>query len=161
MRMRTNIEPGDIGYIVYLHGILYAQEYELDHTFEAYVAVGLGGFVKSFDERKDRLWLAEDDGQIVGSVAIAGLPDRTAQLRWFLVHPTARGKGLGHLLLSEALAFCRERDFGSVFLWTISELTTAAHLYQLSGFRPTDQKDHVIWGGPRTEQRYDLILEVT
>ena len=159
MQMRTNIEPGDIGYIIYLHGILYAQEYQLDHTFEGYVAAGLGEFVKSFDERKDRLWLAEDGEQIVGSIAIAGLPDLTAQLRSFLVHPSARSKGLGRSLLSEALAFCRERDFGSVFLWTINELNAAAHLYQQSGFRPTEQKEHVIWGDARTEQRYDLIFE--
>src|SRR5882724_925971 len=111
MQLRTTISPGDIGYIIYLHGILYAQEYDLDHTFEGYVAAGLGEFAKSYDERKDRLWLAETEERIVGSIAITGLPDHSAQLRWFLVHPEARGNGLGRELLAEALQFCRDRGF--------------------------------------------------
>ena len=159
MIVRSNIKPGDIGYLVYLHGILYAQEYDLDFTFEGYVAAGLGEFAKSYDEGKDRLWIAEADGRVVGSIAIAGLPDQTAQLRWFLVHPEVRGKGLGRKLLSEALAFCRERGFRSVFLWTISELKEAAHLYRQAGFQRTEQKTHIIWGGTRTEERYDLSLQ--
>lgn len=158
MLIRTNIEPGDIGYVIYLHGILYAQEYGLDHTFEGYVAAGLGEFAKSFDGRKDRLWLAETGGRIVGSVAIVGLAGRTAQLRWFLVHPDARGGGLGRKLLREALAFCREREYGSVFLWTISELKAAAYLYGEAGFHRTKQKTCELWGGARTEERYDLLL---
>ena len=158
MLIRTNIEPGDIGYVVYLHGILYAGEYGLDHTFEGYVAAGLGEFAKSVDGRKDRLWLAEKEGRIVGSVAIVGLAGGTAQLRWFLVHPDARGGGLGRELLREALAFCRERGYGSVFLWTISELKAAAHLYAEAGFQRTEQKTHELWGAARTEERYDLHL---
>ena len=87
MIIRTDIRPGDIGYLIYLHGIVYAREYHLDYTFEGYVAAGLGEFAKSFDERKDRLWVAEDDNRIVGSIAIVGREDRSAQLRWFLVDP--------------------------------------------------------------------------
>jgi len=158
MQIRTNIKSGDIGYVISLHGILYAREYDLDYTFEGYVAAGLGEFAKSYDERKDRLWLAETDGRIVGSIAIAGLIEKTAQLRWFLVHPEARGNGLGRKLLCEALEFCREREFRSVFLWTISDLKAASHLYRQMRFRRTEQKTHEIWGGLRTEERYDLLL---
>ena len=158
MRIRTDIRPGDIGYIVYLHGMLYAREYNLDHTFEGYVASGLGEFAKSFDERKDRLWIAEESGRIVGSIAIAGQADHTAQLRWFLVHPEARGSGLGARLLRDALEFCRSSEFSSVFLWTLSDLKAAAHLYQQAGFHRTEQKTHEIWGAMRTEERYDLAL---
>src|SRR5688572_26297783 len=122
MQLRTSIEPGDIGRLIFLHGTLYAEEFGLDHTFEAYVASPLGEFIKSFDERKDRLWIAEDDRQFAGSIAIAGLPDQIAQLRCFLVHPQARGRGLGRTLLDEALAFCRESKMMSVFLWTFNEL---------------------------------------
>lgn len=157
MVIRTDIRPGDIGRVVSLHGVLYAREYGLDHTFEGYVAAGLGEFAASFDARKDRLWLAETGERIVGSVAIVGLPDGTAQLRWFLVHPDARG-GLGRGLLRGALAFCRERGYRSVFLWTISELKAAAHLYAEAGFRLTEQKTHELWGGARTEERYDLVF---
>src|SRR5258705_12616014 len=102
MQIRTNIQPGDIGYIIHLHGNLYAREYNLDHTFEGYVASGMGEFAKSFDELKDCLWLAEDGGGIVGSIAIAGQSYRSAQLRWFLVAPQARGCGLGGRLLRAA-----------------------------------------------------------
>lgn len=158
MLIRTETKPGDIGYIIYLHGVIYAQEYRLDHTFEGYVASGLGEFTKSFDASNDRLWLAEESERIVGSIAIAGQADLTAQLRWFLIHPEARGGGLGACLLRNALEFCRGREFRSVFLWTLSDLKTAAHLYQQAGFRRTDQKTHEIWGAVRTEERYELAL---
>jgi ribosomal protein S18 acetylase RimI-like enzyme len=161
MQIRTNIRPGDIGHIIHLHGTFYAEEHNLDHTFEGYVASGMGEFAKAFDERKDRLWLAEDGGRIVGSIAIAGHTDRTAQLRWFLVAPQARGCGLGSRLLRAALDFCREREFGFVFLWTLSDLKAAAHLYQRAGFSRTEQKTREIWGGTRTEERYDLILQTS
>lgn len=95
MPIRTDIRPGDIGYIISLHGVLYAREYDLDHTFEGYVAAGLGEFAKSYDERRDRLWIAEEGGRIVGSIAIVGSKGGVAQLRWFLVDPKARGSGLG------------------------------------------------------------------
>jgi ribosomal protein S18 acetylase RimI-like enzyme len=158
MLIRTEIKPGDIGYIIRLHGVLYAQEYNLDHTFEGYVAAGLGNFAKSFDERHDCLWLAEEGGRIVGSIAIAGQVDFTAQLRWFLVDPEARGCGLGARLLRDAVTFCRDRNCRSVFLWTLSDLKAAAHLYQQAGFWRTEQKTHEIWGATRTEERYDLAL---
>ena len=158
MNIRTDIRPGDIGYLIYLHGVLYAREYNLDHTFEGYVAAGLGEFAKSYDERRDRLWLAEESGRIVGSIAIVGQEDGTAQLRWFLVDPEARGSGLGRRLVREALEFCRELGFQSIFLWTLGGLNAAAHLYGEAGFQLTEQKRHEIWGSVRTEERYDLTL---
>lgn len=141
-----------------LHGLIYSRECNLDLAFEGYVAAGLGAFVTSFDVCKDRLWLAEANGDLVGSVAIVGVAGRAAQLRWYLVHPDARGAGLGRTLLQEALAFCRERKFESVFLWTISELKTAAHLYRDAGFTLTEEKTHEVWRALRTEHRYDLLL---
>src|SRR5215207_1483136 len=109
MLIRTDIRPGDIGRVVEMHGGLYAREYGLDRTFEGYVAAGLGEFAVGFDGSKDRLWLAEEEGgRLVGSVAIAGHDGVTAQLRWFLARPEARGSGLGGRLLSEAVEFCRE-----------------------------------------------------
>jgi GNAT superfamily N-acetyltransferase len=158
MPIRTDIRPGDIGRVVEMHGELYAREYGLDHTFEGYVAAGLGEFAVGFDGGRDRLWLAEEGGRLVGSVAIAGRDGGTAQLRWFLVRPEARGAGLGGGLLGEAVGFCRERGFHSVFLWTISELKAAAHLYRRAGFAPAERTTHDIWGAPHTEERYDLEL---
>ena len=156
--IRTGLQPGDIGCIIYLHGVLYAQEYELDRTFEGDVAIRFGEFAKIYDARKDYFAVAELDGKIVGSIVINGLSDENAQLRWFLVHPDARGRGLGHQLIDGAIAFCRERSFKKLTLWTISELKAAAHLYRQAGFKVTREETHEIWGATRTEQEYELIL---
>ena len=158
MTIRTDLKPGDIGYIIYLHGTLYAQEYDLDQTFEGDVAIRMGEFAKTYDSRKDYFAIAELDGKIVGSIVINGLSDESAQVRWFLVHPDARGRGLGHQLIDSAIAFCRERGFKEIGLWTISELKAAAHLYRQAGFVVTREETHEIWGATRTEQEYELIL---
>jgi ribosomal protein S18 acetylase RimI-like enzyme len=157
-QIRTDLRPGDIGYLTYLHGVLYAREYGWDYTFDGYVAESLARFVLSYDPGKDRLWLVEIDGRIVGSIGIAGHVDAQAQLRWFLVHPASRGRGLGRTLLVEALRFCRERKFLSVFLWTVSDLKAATHLYRLYGFEKTEEKTHPLWGTVITEERYELTL---
>ena len=159
MQIRRNFHPGDVGAVVQLHGVLYAKEFSLDHTFEGHVAAGLGEFAKQYDPNKDLFAVAEDNGHIVGSIAIMGLPDQTAQLRWFLLDPSIRGAGLGKRMLTEALDFCRQQHFKSVCLWTISELKAAAHLYRAAGFTVTEEKTYDFWGGIRTEQRYDLNLE--
>ncbi|HEX6284704.1 MAG TPA: GNAT family N-acetyltransferase [Pyrinomonadaceae bacterium] len=158
MNIRTELRPGDIGYIIYLHGTLYAQEYALDQTFEGDVAIRMGEFAKTYDPSKDYAAVAELEGRIAGAVFINGLSDERAQLRWFLVHPDARGRGLGRQLIEGAIAFCRERGFAKVSLWTISELKAAAHLYRQAGFVITREETHEIWGASRTEQEYELIL---
>ena len=159
IQLRSSLEPGDIGYITYLHGILYAKEYQWDHTFEGYVADSLAKFALSYDACKDRLWIAEMGNQIVGCIGIVGHSDSEAQLRWFLVHPTYRGQGLGHKLLNEAVQFCREHGFKSIFLWTVSDLEAATRLYQSAGFRKTEEKTHRIWGHTITEERYDMSFD--
>jgi N-acetylglutamate synthase-like GNAT family acetyltransferase len=156
--LRSDLKPGDIGAVVSLHGTLYAAEYHLDHTFEGYVAAGVAEFAISYNPDKDRLWIAEMDGKMVGCIAIVGRPDAQAQLRWFLVHPDSRGQGLGGRLLSEAIQFCRQHGFKSIYLWTISNLKSAAHLYQSAGFDQTEEKTHELWGQMLTEERYDLSL---
>src|SRR5689334_627166 len=106
MHIQTGLRPGVLGYVIYLHGSLYAKEYYLDHTFEGEVAAKLGEFAKQYDPEKDYFAVAEEDGQIVGSIAIHGLGEGRALLRWFLLHPSARGKGLGKRLFNDALDFC-------------------------------------------------------
>ncbi|HKZ94474.1 MAG TPA: GNAT family N-acetyltransferase [Candidatus Bathyarchaeia archaeon] len=156
--IRHHIEPGDIGYVTYLHGILYARECAYDQTFEAYVAVGLAEFVQSFSPDKDRIWLAATNGRIIGSIAIVGHSKTTAQLRWFLVHPDYRGLGIGKELLEDAIQFCKERKYKTIFLWTTSELKEAGHLYACFGFKKTEEKTRKIWGKRVTEERYELHL---
>lgn len=158
-KLRHHVKPGDIGYLTYLHGVLYAKEYGYDQTFEAYVARGLAEFVQSFSAKKDRIWLAETDGRIIGSIATVGHSKVDAQLRWFLVHSDYRGLGIGKELLEEALRFCKERKYETIFLWTTSELMIAGHLYTHFGFGKTEEKTHEIWGKRITEERYDLHLQ--
>jgi len=157
-KIRHQIKPGDIGYLTYLHAILYAKECGYDQTFEAYVAGGLAEFVQSFSPDRDRIWLAEANGRIIGSIAIVGHTEVDAQLRWFLVHPDYRGLGIGKRLLKDALQFCKDRKYNTVFLWTASELMEAGLLYTRFGFRKTEEKAHEIWGKRVTEERYDLHL---
>ncbi len=156
--LRSNLQPGDIGAVVSLHGSLYATEYHLDHTFEGYVAAGLAEFAISYHPDKDRLWIAEQDGKMAGCIAIVSRPEAQAQLRWFLVHPDYRGQGLGRRLLGEAIQFCRECRAKSIYLWTIRNLRSAVHLYQSVGFHKTEEKTHELWGQVLTEERYEMSL---
>lgn len=157
LTIRTNLKPGDFGAIVYLHGTIYGQEHEFDPTFEAYVAGPLSEFVLSASTQ-ERLWIAEEDGRIVGCIAIVAASHSTAQLRWFLVVPTARGMGLGKQLLNEAIRFSKGCGYSSVILWTVSTLNVAAHLYQSAGFRKVEEKLGRMWGVDVVEEKYELRL---
>jgi len=156
--MRHFLRPGDIGYLTYLHGTVYARECGYNIEFEAYVASGLAKFTQFFKQGKDRIWLVEVKNHIVGSIAIVGRSRQQAQLRWFFVHPDHRGRGIGRKLLTEALRFSKRRKYKTIFLWTTSELDTARHLYLDAGFKRTDKKKHRIWGKTVREERYDLRM---
>jgi GNAT superfamily N-acetyltransferase len=155
--LRTELRPGDVGAVVYLHGITYARERGFGPTFEAYVAGPLAEFVRRGSGR-ERLWLAEQGAGLVGCVAIVAAAPETAQLRWFLVEPASRGRGLGKRLLNEALAFCRECGYADVILWTESVLTAAARLYRAAGFRKTEERPGRLWGVDLVEEKYELTL---
>ncbi len=156
--LRCFLQPGDMGRIISLHGVLYAQEYGYDQTFEAYVATGLTEFVQSFNPESDRVWLAEAEGQVIGSIAVVGRLESGAQLRWFLIHPSCRGLGLGHVLLDGALQFCKECQYRIVFLWTARGLGAAHYLYEQAGFQKVEEKRHDIWGKTVTEEKYEMHL---
>jgi GNAT superfamily N-acetyltransferase len=146
---------GGPGAIVQLHGVLYAREYGFDPTFEAYVAGPLAEFVRQPSTRQC-LWIAESAGRIVGSIAIVPTTEEIAQLRWFLVHPSARGGGLGKRLLQEAIAFAKDRGFPAIALWTVSALTAASHLYRSVGFRKVEEKPAWLWGVDVVEEKHLL-----
>ena len=101
INIRCDLQPGDVGYLVFLHGTIYAAEQGWDHTFEAYVAGPLAEFAKSHSER-ERIWIVERSGEVAGSIAIVEAPDNKAQLRWLLLHPDLRGRGIGRTLMQEA-----------------------------------------------------------
>jgi GNAT superfamily N-acetyltransferase len=153
--VRTTLVPGDLGSLVRLHGLVYAREHGFDVTFEAYVAGPLADFVRRRTDR-DRLWIAERAGRIVGSIAVVGTSEQEAQLRWFLVDPSARGLGLGTGLLREAVAFARGSGYGTLFLWTVSALTAAARRYRSFGFEKVEERPSRQWGVDVVEERYVL-----
>src|SRR5262249_39026475 len=143
--LRTTLRPGDLGAIVRLHGVVYAAEHGFDVTFEAYVAGPLADFVRAAPEG-GRLWVAARGGRLVGCVAIVPATPQAAQLRWFLVDPSARGAGLGRRLLAEAVAFCKESGYDRVILWTVSALEAAARLYRAAGFARVEERPGRGWG---------------
>ena len=156
--IRHDLRPGDVGYITYLHGILYAPEQGWDHTFDAYVAIPLAEFARSCLPGQC-IWIVEDGERIVGSVAIVKFSEIEAQLRWLLLVPEVRGLGIGRRLVEEALDFCRDAGYSSVFLWTVNTLPVAAKLYQSVGFRKTEELTHELWGRTVTEVKYELLLK--
>jgi GNAT superfamily N-acetyltransferase len=156
--IRTEMRPGDLGEIVRLHGVLYAEEYGLDNTFEAYVAGPLSEFVLSEDKRGERVWVVEVGGKVAGCIAIVRVGEGVAQLRWFLLTPETRGRGLGKRLMEEAVNFCRKEGYRRIILWTFSELETATALYRRWGFVKAEEKAHRIWGRDLTEEKYELEL---
>lgn len=158
IHIRYNLLPGDVGYLIYLHGYLYARESGYNFEFEAYVCKTFYEFLPAYNPAKDRMFLATVNNQIVGSVAILGSSRHLAQLRWFLIHPDYRGKGLGKKLLQEAIDFCREKHYQKVYLMTTSMQGTAIALYKNAGFRKTGEKHLQLWGQQLYEQRYDMEL---
>lgn len=158
VRLRHRLRPGDIGHVVHRHGVLYALERGWDHRFEAYVAGPLAEFALRHDAERERMWLAELDERIVGSIAIVSGEADAAQLRWYLVEPDCRGMGVGRRLLDEALAFCRATGRTRVYLWTVAGLDAAAHLYRHAGFALTESVRGDRWAAGVVEERYDLEL---
>ena len=157
LAIRSTLRPGDIGYITYLHGVMYAADCGWDHTFEAYVAGPLAEFAKSQTDR-ERIWIIERAPTIVGSIAIVAVSNDVAQLRWFLLHPSIREQGIGRFLMDEAMKFCREKHYTRIFLLTEKSLLAAARLYEDYGFILTEQKTHELWGSIITDQTYELDL---
>ncbi len=157
LKIRHELKPGDIGYIIYLHGSLYFEEYGYDTSFETYVAIPLSRFAQNIKEN-EKIWVIEKDTKIVGSMAIVEHSKKEAQLRWLLLHPEIRGHGLGKRLIDEAITFCRACGYSLIFLWTENLLDSATNLYSSKGFILTDEKTHKIWGSKLTEQRYEFRL---
>ena len=126
--------PGDIGWITHRHGVLYAQEYGWDEKFEAMVAGIAQKFIEHFDPQRERCWIAEQDGNIIGSVTLVKKTATVAKLRMLYVEPTARGLGLGGRLVQECIQFARESGYLKITLWTNSILLAARKIYQREGF---------------------------
>ena len=149
---------GDIGWIAHRQGLLYAEEYGWDQTFEALVAEIAARFVCKFDPLRERCWVAEQGGRIVGSVFLVRKSPRVAQLRLLYVEPSARGQGLGARLVDECIAFARTKGYRSMMLWTNAGLDAARHLYEARGFRLEREESHHSFGKDQVGQFWTLVL---
>jgi len=156
--IRTELRPGDLGYIIHRHGILYGGEYGYGIAFETYVGLGLHEFYAAYDPDKDRVWIAEQDATVVGFLLLMHRGKDTAQLRYFYLEPGYRGLGLGKRLMDLYMDFLVRRGYRASYLWTTHELHAAAALYTRYGFRLTEEKASTAFGKPLREQRYDLQL---
>jgi GNAT superfamily N-acetyltransferase len=156
VHLRHEISLRDVETIVARHGAVYAQEHGFDRTFETYVA---GPLMEAYRRGgpRGRIWVAEDDsGRFLGCIAIVAAGRAEAQLRWYLVEPHARGKGLGTRLLDEAVSFARGRGYESIKLRTVSALTAAARRYRAAGFRRIGREPGRVWGVDVVEETWEL-----
>lgn len=150
--------PGDFGWIVKRHGELYAEEYGWGPPFEGLCAQITADFANRHDPRWDRCWIAERDGENIGSVFLVKESDGVARLRLLLVEPSARGLGVGAGLTQACLDFARRRGYRKVVLWTHSILKAARHIYQSAGFDLVSRERHKSWGRAVTGEHWELTL---
>lgn len=150
-------KPGDVGYVASIHGKIYSTTYQFGRVFEYYVMKGLSEFL--LNPNGGELWVAEVNGEIVGSIAITKANESVAQLRWFVLDEKYQGLGIGKKLIETALNFCKEKQFDHLFLWTVSTLETARYLYKKYNFTLTEEKPNFEWTGSELiEERWDLVL---
>jgi ribosomal protein S18 acetylase RimI-like enzyme len=158
--IRRELRPGDLGAIVAHHGRVYGEEYGVDFTFEGHVASAVANAaLRGFPSSREAICLVELEGEHVGSLALTDEGGGEAAIRWFVLSPVVRGRGLGRRLLGEMLARASENGYARVWLETFSELEAAAHLYRDHGFEVVSADEAPRWGRERIiYQRYELEL---
>ena len=151
-------EPGDMGWVAHRHGVLYAQEYGWDEHFEALVAQIVAEFINNYNPGRERCWIAEIDGEIIGSVFVVQSSETVAKLRLLLVEPKARGLGLGTRLVEECIRFAQRRGYQKLILWTNSILLEARHIYKKTGFKLVVEEAHHSFGHDLIGETWELVL---
>lgn len=152
------LQVGDIGWITHRQGLFYAQDYGWDETYEALVAEILGEFVKNFVPQWERSWVAEREGEVVGSVFVVRKSPKVAKLRLLYVEPSARGLGIGRRLVDECITFARAKGYKTLTLWTNDILGSARRIYQAAGFKLVEEERHHSFGKDLVGQTWNLEL---
>jgi DNA-binding MarR family transcriptional regulator/GNAT superfamily N-acetyltransferase len=145
--------PGDLGWVVQVHGELYAREYGFDSGFEALVADIAAKYLRNFDPAWEKGWIAEVDGERMGCVFLVRKSATVAKLRLLIVRPEARGLGLGARLTDACIEFARHKGYRKMTLWTQSNLVAARAIYQARGFVLKESEPNHAFG-------QDLVSEV-
>lgn len=151
-------QAGDMGWVVHRHGVLYADAYGFDETFEALVAGIVAGFIDNYRPRMERCWIAEMAGENVGSVFLVRHSDIEARLRLLLIEPKARGQGLGSRLVRECGRFARRAGYRKIRLWTNDVLVAARHIYQKAGYLLVETEPHHSFGRDLVGETWELDL---
>ncbi|QIL40361.1 GNAT family N-acetyltransferase [Pedobacter sp. HDW13] len=157
IQIRNNLAPGDLGYIAYIHGDLYAKECNYGLKFEAYVLESLKEFALSYHADKDKVWICEHKGKIIGCL-VAQHREEQLQFRYFILAPAYRSIGLGKFLMHEFIRFVQQKNIKHAYLWTTEDQHTATALYERFGFQMTAEKSSDHFGKAIRERRYDLII---
>jgi ribosomal protein S18 acetylase RimI-like enzyme len=157
IKVRNTLLPGDLGYIAYIHGVLYAKECGYGLNFEAYVLDGLKEFANEYNPQKDKVWICEHNNRIIGFLVAQHRPE-ALQLRYFIFMPEYRGIGLGKKLMNEFIGFMKASGSSNAYLWTTNEQHAAIALYIKSGFALAEEKPSYAFDKPLIERRYDLHI---
>lgn len=152
------LQVGDVGWIAHRQGLIYAQDYGWDETYEVLVAEILVAFVRNFDPKWERSWIAEREGEVVGSVFVVRKSPEVAKLRLLYVEPSARGLGIGRRLVDECIAFARAKGYETLTLWTNDILGSARRIYQAAGFTLAEEEHHHSFGKDLVGQTWNLDL---
>jgi DNA-binding MarR family transcriptional regulator/GNAT superfamily N-acetyltransferase len=152
-------QPGDLGWIIHRQGVLYHEEYGWDASFEALVAAIAAQFVQQLEPRRERCWIAERAGEVVGAVFLVRQSDEVAKLRLLYVEPKARGLGIGRRLVAECTRFARQAGYRRITLWTQSILGAARRLYQAEGYRLVESASHISFGQALIGETWQLELD--
>jgi GNAT superfamily N-acetyltransferase len=132
--------------------VLYAEEYGWNEEFEGAVAGIVAEFIRDMDPKRERCWIAEREGEVVGSVFLVRKTNAVARLRLLYVEPSARGLGIGRQLVEECVRFARAAGYRRMTLWTQRNLVAAREIYRKAGF-------HLVKEEPQHNFGHDLVSE--